>query len=451
MDYAIVEKYNVAVPRYTSYPPVPNWQTINKKREWLDHIGLCLQQNEEGISLYIHLPFCEQLCTYCGCNKRITLNHGVEAPYIDVLLKEWAHYVALAGDIPIIINELHLGGGTPTFFKPSELKRLIQGILDTASVSVEAAFSFEAHPNSTSYEHLITLYELGFKRISIGVQDLSPTIMKAINRNQTAEEIEHVTLCARSIGFTSVNYDLIYGLPFQSIQDIEITMNFVNKMRPDRIAFYGYAHVPWKSAGQRAFSDDDVPNGYEKFLLKEAGYQKLGQQGYELIGMDHFALKSDSLFISFSEGKMHRNFMGYTDQKTNILIGLGASSISETNEMYVQNEKTIETYSALIENESSAVIKEHHMTTMQKITKKHILDLMCTYETSFTEMDEDQVTLSLHMDKIKSLVSDDIINFEEGGNLKINNCGKDFIRNVCAAIDPEFETVTDSKMYSLAT
>lgn len=450
MHYELVEKYNVAVPRYTSYPPVPNWSGQQTKREWLDHIGLCLRNNEEGISLYIHLPYCEQLCTYCGCNKRITKNHAVEEPYIQKLMEEWENYVALSGKDFLKIKELHFGGGTPTFFSPQNLELLLQGIFSKGILTHDAALSFEAHPNSTTREHLLSLYAFGFRRISIGVQDLSPLIMKAINRFQTKAEIEQVTGWARSIGYTSVNYDLIYGLPFQTLDDINITMDFVREMMPDRIAFYGYAHVPWKSAGQRAFSDEDVPGGVEKYHLKQEGYDRLDKMGYKLIGMDHFALSTDSLFENFISGKMHRNFMGYTDQKTDVLLGLGASSISETPQMYAQNEKSIETYFQLMEESGTAANKFHRMTTAQVKTKNHILNLMCTYQTSFENNEEEQVHLSLKSDVLDDLRSDGLIKWE-GKRLMIKEKGKDFIRNICAAIDPEFISSPSEKKYSTAT
>lgn len=451
MDYNLVEKYNIAVPRYTSYPPVPNWTGIKGKETWLDHIGLCLQQNVEGISLYIHLPYCEKLCTYCGCNKRITKNHQVEEPYIETVLHEWAAYVSLTPLKKILIKELHLGGGTPTFFSPENLRTLIEGIFQFAEKAPEAALSFEAHPSSTSREHLEVLYSLGFQRISIGVQDLSPRIMKAINRDQTEEQIDQVVMWSREIGYTSINFDLIYGLPFQNEGDIHTTMAFVAKSLPDRIAFYGYAHVPWKSAGQRAFGDGDVPVGIEKYNLKALGYQLLEDMGYKAIGMDHFALPNDSLFKNLKEGKLHRNFMGYTDQHTSILLGLGASAISETADYYVQNEKTIEAYTEKVYNDPKlAITNAHHLTEIEKRTKNHILNLMCRMETQLFGDEQELVHLNLKQTEIQELEDDGLIELSRE-KLRILPKGRDFIRNICAAMDPAYFWEAGLKKYSTAT
>ena len=257
MNQTLFEKYNIPVPRYTSYPAVPDWQNqAPTQKEWIYTLNQNLFIDNE-ISIYIHLPFCENLCTYCACNKRITKNHKVESPYVDMILAEWQLYLDQLEKRPVI-RELHLGGGTPTFFHPDELDRLLTGIITSTELSSSHSLSFEAHPNSTIAGHLEVLYSHGFRRISIGIQDVNPNILKAINRHQTTEQIESMTMDARRIGYTSINYDIIYGLPFQTIDHIEETLQFVLKMKPDRLAFYGYAHVPWKSKGQRAFTDNDI-------------------------------------------------------------------------------------------------------------------------------------------------------------------------------------------------
>ncbi len=448
MSFELLQKYDVAVPRYTSYPPVPAWAIpAVDEQMWKTEI-INGYDSEKGLSLYIHLPYCEQLCTYCGCNKRITINHSVEIPYINTVLKEWNSYIQIFGEKIPKIKELHLGGGTPTFFDPTNLKLLIDGIFEKAVRAEDAALSFEAHPNSTTADHLEVLYNLGFRRISIGVQDLSPKIMKAINRNQTVQEITFVTNYARILGYESVNYDLIYGLPFQTIGDIEVTMDYLEEMRPDRIAFYSYAHVPWKSAGQRAFEDQDVPQGFEKYQLKKYGTERLNALGYQAIGMDHFALETDSLYQNFKAGLMHRNFMGYTDKKTSLLIGLGASSISETASMYVQNEKHIEDYTAAIEKNGLALTKGHQLSGTQQNIRTHILKLMCTYQTKWSSSMEDQVIKDLCVQSMQELVDDQLVVLETN-TLFITDKGKDFIRNICAGIDFEFALPTQ-KVYSSA-
>jgi len=294
MRISLINKYNVAGPRYTSYPTVPYWDinTFSLKK-WKSSIIQSFNETNstEGISLYIHLPFCESLCTFCGCNKRITKRHEVESPYINAVLKEWYLYKELFNAKPKI-KELHLGGGTPTFFSPENLRQLINGILRNSILAKNYEFSFEGHPNNTTEEHLQTLYSLGFKRVSFGVQDYNETVQRAIHRIQPFENVKRVTELARKIGYTSISHDIIFGLPFQTENHIKKTIEKTKILRPDRIAFYSYAHVPWiKGNGQRGFKDNDLPTGDSKRKQYEIGKRLLDQAGYTEIGMDHFAFK----------------------------------------------------------------------------------------------------------------------------------------------------------------
>ncbi|MDX5347946.1 MAG: radical SAM protein, partial [Hymenobacteraceae bacterium] len=269
----LISKYNVPVPRYTSYPTVPFWTDEKPDQvQWQQAVlkSFQISNNTEGISLYVHLPFCESLCTYCGCNKRITKNHSVEPVYLKALLKEWQLYLNMFPAKPLI-REIHFGGGTPTFFSAENLQFLVKGLLENAEVHPEAAFSFEGHPNNTTAEHLQGLYEVGFRRVSFGVQDLSLEVQQAINRIQPFENVQKVTELAREIGYTSVNFDLIYGLPFQTLESIQQTFEQVIQLQPDRIAFYSYAHVPWKHKAQRGYSEADLPSDSAKYALYEAG------------------------------------------------------------------------------------------------------------------------------------------------------------------------------------
>jgi oxygen-independent coproporphyrinogen-3 oxidase len=289
----LLEKYNTAVPRYTSYPTVPFWNDIAPTQEkWKEIVKQTfLSKNEtEGISLYIHLPFCESLCTYCGCNTRITINHKVETPYINAVLKEWSLYLELFGTKPYI-KELHLGGGTPTFFNPIRLKQLIESILSSSVLCRDAELSFEAHPNNTSDEHLNSLYQLGFRRLSLGIQDFDEDVQHIINRVQSYESVKYVTDKAREIGYTSINFDLIYGLPLQTERSVRRTIEKVIQLRPDRISFYSYAHVPWLKPGQRQFTEQDLPEVNTKRKLYENGREAFEKAGYTEIGMDHFAIE----------------------------------------------------------------------------------------------------------------------------------------------------------------
>ena len=272
----LVRKYNKPVPRYTSYPTVPFWKDDLDLKEWEQVFSSRFNDENHinGISIYIHLPFCESLCTYCGCNKKITTNHRVEEEYLQVLEKEWILYRKLMRQTPII-REIHLGGGTPTFFSPRNLQRLLNMILKTAIIHPLHEFSVEGHPNNTSAEHLKILYELGFRRISYGVQDMDPAVQKIINRIQPFENVKQATENARITGFSSVNFDLIYGLPMQTLESITRTIQQVLELKPDRIAFYSYAHVPWTSKSQRLFDESHLPVAEDKLLLYLKGKELL--------------------------------------------------------------------------------------------------------------------------------------------------------------------------------
>jgi len=436
MNSVLLKKYNVAAPRYTSYPTVPYWQDdVPAAGEWTFRVKKAFEACPE-VSLYIHLPFCEQLCTYCGCNKRITKNHGVEQPYVDTVLKEWRMYVNLLPEPPII-RELHLGGGTPTFFAPSELKRLIRGILDKARLPEQYEFGFEAHPASTSHEHLKTLRELGFTRLSIGVQDFAQEILRIINRNQTDEQVERVTRQARELGYQSINYDLIFGLPLQTPDHIRENIERLKVLKPDRLAFYSYAHVPWIKPAQRAYSEADLPKGAEKRALYELGRELLEAEGYVEIGMDHFALKTDSLYKAMQDGSLHRNFMGYTPFYTRLSIALGASSISDSWDGYVQNEKKIETYSARIQNGEWPIMKGHLLNEEDQILRQHILNIMCRLATDWSDEAATCPALYDGLARMDEFERDGLIE-RTPFHLKVTDRGLPYIRNICMALDAKY-------------
>src|SRR6185312_7041427 len=288
MSENLIKKYNVQAPRYTSYPTVPYWENNLSPGQWEKEVKKSFDKTNatEGISLYIHLPFCQSLCTYCGCTTRITVNHAVEKTYINAVLKEWGMYLDLFQNKPRI-REIHLGGGTPTFFSPAHLKELLDGILLKVEVCKNAEFSFEGHPNNTTYEHLKTLHELGFTRLSLGIQDFDIKVQQIVNRVQPFENVEKVTKQARDIGYKSINFDLIYGLPLQKKSSVIDTINKVSVLKPDRIALYSYAHVPWIKPRQRKFTEKDLPEDEEKRELYETGRTMLEKEGYVEIGMDH--------------------------------------------------------------------------------------------------------------------------------------------------------------------
>lgn len=449
IDRSLIEKYNVAVPRYTSYPTVPHWkpeifEVETYLRKLVDGFPAA---NARGLSLYVHLPFCESLCTYCGCNTRITINHKVEGPYIDSLLGEWNMYLKAFGRTPKI-KEIHLGGGTPTFFSPENLDRLVGGILDTGRVAEGASFSFEAHPANTTEEHLRVLRSHGFDRLSLGVQDFNPVVQKAINRFQTPGDVGRVTVQARELGYRSVNYDLVYGLPFQTLASVLEAVEEVIRLNPDRIAFYSYAHVPWKHKGQRAYDERHLPDAELKLELFMRGRERLLEAGYEAIGFDHFARPSDSLFKAYESGSMHRNFMGYTDLHTAYTIALGVSSIGDIGAGFCQNVKTVEGYRAKIDRGEWPIFKGHILDEEEMFIRRHILNLTCRGATSWKDAPEaERAYMDGRMPLLDEAERDGLVNREEGF-VGLTERGKFFVRNVCAAFDRDYENSAGERMFA---
>ena len=437
MTHSLIQKYNVPGPRYTSYPTVPYWNELDFSYEiWLSTLKKSFEESNasEGISLYIHLPFCESMCTFCGCNKRITKNHEVEHPYIQAILKEWTLYCQVLGEKPNI-KEIHLGGGTPTFFSSANLELLINGILAKANKANDYEFSFEGHPNNTTREQLQKLYDLGFRRVSFGVQDYSEKVQKAIHRIQPFINVAKVTLLAREIGYTSIGHDIIFGLPFQEKEDVIDTIEKTKSLQPDRLAFYSYAHVPWiKGNGQRGFNDEDIPKDAAKRELYETGKELLYKNDYHEIGMDHFALTTDSLFESFEIGKLHRNFLGYSSSKTQLMIGLGVSSISDSWYSFAQNVKTIEEYYQLLDANTIPVFRGHLLTEEDLIIRRHILNLMCQFETSWSDSKNYFKEIPEVMIQLREMEKDGLIHFIPDG-IQVTEEGKPFVRNICMAFD----------------
>ena len=451
---SLIDKYNIPGPRYTSYPTVPYWENENFKSEkWQSTVIRAFNESnaEEGISIYIHLPFCENLCTFCACHKRITKQHSVETPYLESVLKEWNLYLDLFSQSAISnqqsaeqkaecgkqkakLKELHLGGGTPTFFSPENLKILLEGIFSTVEIAENPEFSFEGHPNNTTKEHLQTLYDLGFRRCSFGVQDYDLKVQKAINRIQPFENVKNVTEWAREIGYRSVSHDLVFGLPHQSWEAMELTIRKTLELKPDRLAFYSYAHVPWiKGVGQRGFDENDLPSGEEKRKLYENGKKLLQDLGYIEVGMDHFSLESDDLYQSLIQKKLHRNFMGYTSSNTQLMVGLGMSAISDSWYGFAQNEKTVEDYQKRVEEGKIPVFRGHILNEEDLIIRRHILNLMCQLETTFT-VKNTFAELPDALEKLKEMQEDGLV--ELGDNfVKITEKGRVFTRNVAMAFD----------------
>ena len=437
MKQSLIQKYNVPGPRYTSYPTVPFWDASTfTKQNWKDSFKKSFAESnaKEGISIYIHLPFCESLCTFCACHKHITKRHEVEEEYIQTVLKEWQLYVNEFNETPII-KELHLGGGTPTFFSEENLEFLMDGIFSLSIKHPNAELSFEGHPNNTTKEQLQTLYNCGFSRVSFGVQDYNEKVQKAIHRIQPFEAVEKVTNWAREIGYTSISHDLIFGLPHQTKENVIYTINKTKELQPDRISFYSYAHVPWvKGVGQRGFNENDLPKNDEKRELYEIGKQLFTELGYEEIGMDHFALKTDSLYKATIHKTLHRNFMGYTSNKTQLMIGLGMSAISDSWYGFAQNVKTVKEYQEIVNAGEIPVFRGHILSTEDKIIRKHILNIMCNFYTSWSKPSTQIENIQEHLNLLAPLEQDGLV-IIKNNSLTVPVEARPFVRNICMAFD----------------
>ncbi len=444
----LIQKYNVPGPRYTSYPPVPYWNLQQwEANDWLSLVRKAQHaEADKKLSLYIHLPYCDSLCTFCGCHKHITKNHLVESRYIDAVLKEW-QFIAGNLDPESEIEEIHLGGGTPTFFAADELVRLIEGLNKFLPFSKEVEMSFEAHPNSTTEEHLEKLHTLGFKRISFGIQDYDPIVQTAIHRIQSKEQVLFCHENARKSGYESISHDLVFGLPKQSMEGFRDTVDQTIRLKPDRISLYSYAHVPWvKGTGQRGFDEADLPDAELKRSLYEYAKRLFLEEGYVEIGMDHFALTGDALALALSEKKLHRNFMGYTTTQNSLLIGLGMSAISDCRLGFAQNEKNVSDYLKRVENNELPITKGHRLNESDLEIRQHILNLMCHFETTFpkaTTLDRKKTE-----EKLAEMVNDGLLTIR-GETIEVSKTGIPFVRNCCMAFDSYFENDIATRKFSM--
>jgi oxygen-independent coproporphyrinogen-3 oxidase len=444
----LLRKYNVAGPRYTSYPTVPYWSDSPTSEQWIQHLDRELARAKTqgtGAAIYVHIPFCQSLCTYCGCNTRITRNKNVGSPYVQTLLKEWGLYRSQLnefGSAKLPLSELHLGGGTPTYLSSDELKTLVLGLMEHCERTPDSEFSVEADPRVTTREQLKVLAELGFTRLSLGIQDFDPKVQETVNRVQTEEQVRRVTEEAREFGFTSINYDLIYGLPFQTIESVRETIEAVKRLRPDRIAFYAYAHVPWIKPGQRRFTEADLPAGDAKRALYELGRELLEGVGFREVGMDHFALETDSLWTSTQSRSLHRNFMGYTSRHVSPLFALGVSAIGDSWSAFAQNEKLLETYVQRVEKGEIPIHRGHILSDEDLVLRKLILDLMTGLRAEVSLEDRAKVeVLSTAPERLKELVADGLLTVRseridtQGYSVEVHEEARAFLRNICMAFD----------------
>ncbi|MES2787077.1 MAG: oxygen-independent coproporphyrinogen III oxidase [Pseudomonadota bacterium] len=341
----LLHRFDVPGPRYTSYPTADRFVDAFTEADYRQALG----QRTSGpgalapLSLYVHIPFCESVCYYCACNKIVTKQHGRSASYLRYLAREVDLHTLQIG-VGQTVSQLHLGGGTPTFLSDDELRTLMAMLRRSFTLAPGGEFSIEIDPRTVDGGRLAVLAELGFNRLSFGVQDFDPDVQKAVHRIQPAEQVFELMRQARNVGFESVNVDLIYGLPKQTQQTFERTLAQVCELRPDRIALYGYAHLPERFKPQRRIAAAELPTGNTKLGLLTQSLDALTAAGYDYIGMDHFALPNDSLAVAKRQGRLHRNFQGYSTQPDCDLIALGVSAIGRIGPTYSQNAKTMEEY-----------------------------------------------------------------------------------------------------------
>lgn len=443
----LFEKYDVPVPRYTSYPTVPYWTDDPTTAQWLTELRKAAQKPDCRWSMYIHIPFCESLCTFCGCNNVITQDHRREEPYVKRVLAELEMYLAAVPELAErSFRQLHLGGGTPTFLAPESLAALLEPIASRFGTRAdEFDASVEVNPRVTTRQHLETLFAKGFTRVSMGVQDFDPTVQYLVNRIQPYEVTEELTRDAREIGYTSVNYDLIYGLPKQTSEKIRKTAELTLGLRPDRIAFYSFAKVPWIKPAQRLFKDEDLPEGAEKRELYEIAREIFLAGGYVEIGMDHFALPHDSLHSAQLDGTLHRNFMGYTEFRTDVMLGLGVSAISESPTCFHQNVKKAPEYEQRIAEGRFPTMRGHLLSDEDRALRQQILQFMTQLHVT---LEPGQVSDAKTF--LAPMIDDGIVTLE-GPELRLLERGKPFLRNATCFFDKRLRTSEPkTKIFSMA-
>lgn len=426
----LFKKYDIAGPRYTSFPPVPFWQDTPKQQQWITHIENTYNP-EQGLDIYLHIPYCEKLCWYCGCFRTITKDKAKGDAYSDYLIKEWEIYLKELNQLDLKVHSIHFGGGTPTFLKPETLDSLLQHFASYMQENFLGAM--EVDPRTCTLEHLNVLRKYHFKRLSMGIQDFDEGVQKAINREQSFKMVKELVEKVRELEFESINFDLIYGLPRQTKQTIQDTIEKVKLLSPDLIAFYSYAHLPERLKNQRLIKEEELPTGEEKRALYELGRELLLAQDYIEIGLDHFARKDSYLGQAYLQKKMQRSFMGYTDEKTSVLLALGVSAISNTTESFIQNKKDLKDYMELIDQGLLPIEKGHILSSDDKFTGSLINELMCVGEIDLSEIERNKHSEQVWTD-LKQMQADGMVTIEDK-KLKVTPVGHPFLRNVAMSFD----------------
>lgn len=455
VSYELLHKYNVQGPRYTSYPPAPSWSAGIGPANYETKIAESNQPHAglppAPVSLYFHLPFCEQLCYFCGCTTVITgRDRRKEDPYLDTILKE-VDWLAARVDIMRPVIQFHLGGGTPTYYAPEKLKTLMSRVRVGFRIDKDAEIGVEVDPRVTTREHLKTLREEGFNRLSMGVQDFDLAVQKAINRLQPYEATRDLVRDAREMGFRSVNMDLIYGLPHQTVASFTDTIDKVLKIGPDRLAVYSYAHVPWMKKHQDVIAPF-LPGEREKFSIFLLALRKFSESGFEYIGMDHFAKPDDEMARARADRTLWRNFQGYTTKAGTDLFGLGMSAIGNVNGAYFQNQRELAPYQDAIATGGAATVRGFHLTKDDKIRSRVIQNLMCHAVVVKPEIENEfGVTFDTYFSdalaNLKPLERDGLVTLGER-EIRATENGRVFLRNLAMPFDAYLKTGNDKQMFS---
>lgn len=441
----LLEKYNVATPRYTSYPPANYFHEEFTNSDVEKAIRLSNNGQPQNISLYIHIPFCSKLCFYCGCNTIISRDLKVTDTYIDAIKKE---IVLLKSklDPKRKVSQIHWGGGTPNYLPIKDVESIMGLINDNFDFIENAEIAIECHPWHLTYEYIDRLIALKFNRLSLGVQDFNEKVMKTINRNQSLIPIPDLSNYLKSKNI-AVNLDFIYGLPYQTISSFSETIQKAVEISPDRLVTFSYAHVPWVKSAQKKLEKYKLPNADQKVKLFETAHELLTKSGYQSIGLDHFAKDTDELYHALKSKTLHRNFQGYcTRETTGQVYALGISGISQLENAYLQSTKNISSYLKSINQNKFAIEKVYFLSDDEKITRKIINELMCNFYLSFDKISEHYKTPLNRIQNFSAELMNQLDEFKNEGLIEFNNkevsiteTGKLFIRNIAAAFDPKMQ------------
>lgn len=450
----LISKYGLAGPRYTSYPTALQFHEGFDAEAYLRHVQ---RSNDDLIplplSLYVHLPFCKTLCYYCACNKKVTRNASLAKSYLQHLDRE----IELQGELfdrDRQVIQLHFGGGTPTYYDDIELKHIIEKLSEHFFLSRSSSreFSIEIDPRTVNEERVAYLADIGFNRVSMGIQDFDPAVQKAVNRIQDEEKTLNLIAAARDSGFNSVSVDLIYGLPLQTAKSFETTIDSVLTARPDRLSVYNYAHLPHLFRSQRMISSEDVPSPEVRLELLASTINKLVGAGYVYIGMDHFALPDDELTIAMKNGTLQRNFQGYSTCRATDLVGLGVSAIGKVGNSFVQNQKDIRDWQAMLDEDKLPVWRGISLSGEDKLRREVISSIMCQGKLSFEEIEQEfgiefDDHFALELDSLKPLQADGLIDFNEQ-ELEVSDEGLLLLRAIAMKFDEYLVTDKPGKAYS---